>query len=494
MASRRSAEEFVEEVDRLLKECEMRYGTTDLSVISYMLRRIRSCYSAILSIKSAQEMNIEAVGAFDKDALAGLVDCFEAIESEWSSRKRDAEAASSAPTTYLRSQFEYTGKRGRPRYILDTDIVAYLNSLKFTTSEIAKICGTSRTTIWRSFGALKTYCDISDEILDERIAAIKRDHPNVGETMVDGFLRSENVIVQRRRLRDSIHRLDPINTPLRWIRRHARWIYNVPGPNALWHNDGLHKLIRWGFVIHAVIDGYSRLATSLLCATNNRADTCLRGFLLGVEQYGIPERVRGDNGTENNAIENYMFEKRGGGSYLRGPSVHNQRIERLHRDTTHAVLSHFFNLFRFMEDQDILSTHEQLDIFCLHFVFIKRIQASLDRFRDGWNSHSLSSCKNKSPQQLYMLGLTDMSKRQQVGVQSALHDANHFGIELNEYIGDDDLQDEQTVELNDVHIGERNEEIRNILTNEFNPKEECGNYGINIFIKVKSRAFELLNI
>ena len=82
MASRRSAEEFVEEVDRLLKECEMRNGTTDLSVISYMLRRTHFCYSALLSIKSAQEMNIEAVGAFDKDALSGLVDCFEAIESE----------------------------------------------------------------------------------------------------------------------------------------------------------------------------------------------------------------------------------------------------------------------------------------------------------------------------------------------------------------------------------------------------------------------------
>ena len=65
---------------------------------------------------------------------------------------------------------------------------------------------------------------------------------------------------------------------------------------------------------------------------------------------------------------------------------------------------------------------------------------------------------------------------------------------LNEYIDDDDLQDEQTVELDDVHIGERNDEIRNILINEFDPDEECGNYGINIFIKVKSRAFELLNL
>ena len=33
--------------------------------------------------------------------------------------------------------------------------------------------------------------------------------------------------------------------------------YHVPQPNALWHIDGHHKLIKWGIVIHGVTNGYS---------------------------------------------------------------------------------------------------------------------------------------------------------------------------------------------------------------------------------------------
>ncbi|KAL4079798.1 hypothetical protein J3A83DRAFT_4086426, partial [Scleroderma citrinum] len=32
--------------------------------------------------------------------------------------------------------------------------------------------------------------------------------------------------------------------------------YHIKWPNALWHIDGHHKLIWWGIVIHAFIDGF----------------------------------------------------------------------------------------------------------------------------------------------------------------------------------------------------------------------------------------------
>ena len=42
-----------------------------------------------------------------------------------------------------------------------------------------------------------------------------------------------------------------------------------------------------------------------------------------------PSRVRCDHGGENNEICRIMEEiRRSGGSVLRGPSVHNQRVER----------------------------------------------------------------------------------------------------------------------------------------------------------------------
>ena len=78
----------------------------------------------------------------------------------------------------------------------------------------------------------------------------------------------------------------------------SRRICSVPGPNALWHIDGHHSLIRWRMVIHGAIDVYSRLITYMRCNTNNRASTVLTPFLSATARYGIPSRVRSDNWTE----------------------------------------------------------------------------------------------------------------------------------------------------------------------------------------------------
>lgn len=112
--------------------------------------------------------------------------------------------------------------------------------------------------------------------------------------------------------------------------------YSVPGPNALWHLDGNHKLVKWKFIVHGAIDGYSRLITFLKCSTNNRAVTVLQNFMDATQEYGLPSRVCTDLGGENVMVWEYMEELRGAGrnSYLTG---HNTRIERLWRDVYRCV-------------------------------------------------------------------------------------------------------------------------------------------------------------
>lgn len=78
-------------------------------------------------------------------------------------------------------------------------------------------------------------------------------------------------------------------------RRH----YSVPGSLSLWHLDGNHKLIRWGFVIHGCVDGYSRRVMFLRASTNNKASTVLTLFKEALQKFGLPKRVRGDHGVEN---------------------------------------------------------------------------------------------------------------------------------------------------------------------------------------------------
>ena len=68
--------------------------------------------------------------------------------------------------------------------------------------------------------------------------------------------------------------------------------------------DGHHSLIRWGFVIHGCIAGYSWRINFLHCSTNNLATTVLSLFEDAIRRDGglWPSRIRVDYEVENVAV------------------------------------------------------------------------------------------------------------------------------------------------------------------------------------------------
>lgn len=116
-------------------------------------------------------------------------------------------------------------------------------------------CNTLRSYLKHNDVSYK-YSEISDADLDNAVREFRQTKPNSGVRYLTGHLRQLGLRVQQQRITSSIHRVDPLGTVLRQRTMIQRRQYKVSRPNALWHMDGHHKLIRWGIVIHGIIDGY----------------------------------------------------------------------------------------------------------------------------------------------------------------------------------------------------------------------------------------------
>jgi len=83
-------------------------------------------------------------------------------------------------------------------------------------------------------GPRVTYSNITHHDLCNQVQEILDILPEAGETMVIGALRTRNINVQRRRIREAINEVDPVGRALRRTVAVVRRVYNVPSPNSLW--------------------------------------------------------------------------------------------------------------------------------------------------------------------------------------------------------------------------------------------------------------------
>lgn len=197
--------------------------------------------------------------------------------------------------------------------------------------------------------------------------------------------------------------------------------------------DGNHKLIRWKLVIHAGIDGYSRLIVYMHCSDNNRAETVFDLFIAATQTYFIPSRVRSDKGLENIRVAEFKLACRGfdRGSMITGSSVHNQRIERLWRDMFRIVILPYYRLFYSMEASFILNPLDDTHLFALHHTYIRRINQALREFQKAWNFHGLSSEKSASPLKLFTMGVAKLEAAGKIAEDFYSCVDDDYGRDLN---------------------------------------------------------------
>lgn len=206
-----------------------------------------SCESMLLTAERIHRLIVLLI-----DALPVLENCLPLIEtvvsilSEIHNHFTDVSGSSVGMSLF---QFR-SGGRGRPQVIISQPVLGYLIGHGFAVRHIALLLQTSPSTIRRhlrryGLSVRNMYSTIGDVELGAVISRIQQQHPNCGYRMMRGHLMAMGVRVQESRVKESLRRVDPIGVANRWIQSIHRRTYSVPSPNALWHMDGNHKLIRY---------------------------------------------------------------------------------------------------------------------------------------------------------------------------------------------------------------------------------------------------------
>lgn len=111
-------------------------------------------------------------------------------------------------------------------------------------------------------------------------------------------------------------------------------------------------------------------------------------------------RVRTDYGGENTLVWQNMVQHNSPRSVIAGSSVRNQRVERLNGDVNVQVNQYFAEIFRELEFEEKLNIANATDKFCLHYVYLPRINKTLTDFVNAHNCHSISTEGSATPRQL----------------------------------------------------------------------------------------------
>ena len=148
----------------------------------------------------------------------------------------------------------------------------------------------------------------------------------------------------------------------------------------------------------------------------------MSNFSDAVGKYGVPDQVRTGLGGENVGVWRYMVEQHSSSlAVLNGASTHNERIKHLWRDVYRCVSVLFHDLFWRMGDDGSLGCLNEVDMFCLHYALLPRINQALEGFVESWNNHPVSTCQNLSPNQLFIQGALRQNMTPTLPVPSVSH-------------------------------------------------------------------------
>ncbi|PFX14677.1 hypothetical protein AWC38_SpisGene21148 [Stylophora pistillata] len=163
------------------------------------------------------------IGASDKEELDSLAAAFTDVLSSLSYHIaiKSVTPATGDETCFAPGK-EEKETPGRPRFDIPAEMLEELRELRFSWIKIGVMLGVSRWTIhWKveQYGLqnMTGFHHLPDEELDEIVRGFISDHGRTtGQGYVGGYIKALGLRIQRKRIGESMARVDPQNTALRW--------------------------------------------------------------------------------------------------------------------------------------------------------------------------------------------------------------------------------------------------------------------------------------
>jgi hypothetical protein len=102
----------------------------------------------------------------------------------------------------------------------------------------------------------------------------------------------------------------------------------------------------------------------------------------------------------------------------------------LWRDLFASCIYIYYSVFYFLEESGHLELSNNIHMFCLHYTFLPRINQHLHDFASSWNDHPIRTARNKTPNQLWIIGLIDNARIMEVSMEQQVGELSYL-ISLN---------------------------------------------------------------